>query len=540
MRAALLLLLFAASASAQTFTAVPDRFPVDPGFVLGPAVVDVDANGLVDLIGGDYLFLQRADGFTPIPIPVDILLGTVAGDTDEDGVLELALLPNPRPMLASYDPLRDAIGVPMALPIETNDGPPDILLRGTGDGFFSDVSSLVLPDIAAGTYGMAAADVDKDGDLDVAIGLCRPLPAPNLLYRREATGYVEVGGEAGMGDPLASWGVAWLDYDGDSWLDLYAANMVMVENGVRSRSPNTLFRNNRDGTFSEVAAAAGVAGPSDEESWNVVAADFDNDGHIDLFVANQPQPSRLYRNLGDGTFDDVTEAAGLVGLADGGGVPIGVAAGDVDGDGWVDLFLPGTAGRLFLNEGGTNGWLAVRLRGTASNTDGVGARVEVTAGGRTQVREITAGDGMMAHSHALEAHVGLGEAATADVTVFWPSGEVTTVSGLAARQRVTIVEGEGPNAAPGRFALDAVEGTAPGTPLTLSWAPAEDDGPVTYTATIRHANGTERSWTTTETSVQPVAQPASAAPGLSNQATPSSVWGLCGAVAPRPARPAVT
>ncbi len=523
MRALLCLLALSVSASAQTFTAAPGRLPADPGFLIGPAVVDVDGNGRVDLVGRDHLFLQRADGFHAVPMPQGYLLGVIAGDADEDGIQELVLLAGQQPTLVAYDPLRDALGTPMALPIQAevplvqgsiwldddrdghldlligNDGPPDVLLRGTGTGFFTDVSAAVLPGVAGGTYGMAAADMDKDGDLDVAIGLCQPLPAPNLLYRREATGYVEVGGATGTADPLASWAVVWLDYDGDSWLDLYSANMVMGSGNQGSPSRNTLFRNNRDGTFTEVAAAAGVAGPSDEDSWSAVAADFDNDGHIDLFVGNDPERPRLYRNRGDGTFEDVLVAAGLGDLDD-----LGVAAGDIDGDGWVDLFVPHSrfslpTGLLYLNDGGTNGWLAVRLRGTASNPDGVGARVEVTAGGRTQVREITAGDGMMAHSHALEAHFGLGTETSADVAIFWPSGEVTTVAGVAASQRVTVVEGEGLNAPPGLFSLDAVAEAPPGQPLALSWSAAADADVVTYTLAVRHENGAERAWTTTAT-----------------------------------------
>ena len=214
-------------------------------------------------------------------------------------------------------------------------------------------------------------------------------------------------------------------------------------------------------------------------------------------MANSPRWSRFYRNLGNGTFEDRTGPSGLGGLVD-----TGLAVADVDGDGWVDVFMPDAEGALYLNDGGTNGWLAVRLRGTASNPDGIGARVEVTAGGRTQVREITAGDGMMAHSHALEAHVGLGTEATADVTVRWPSGAVTTVTDVAASQQVTIVEGEGLNTAPGLFALEPVSDARLGQAVPLRWSSAADADPVTYTVTVRHEGGAEVVRTTTDTSVE--------------------------------------
>ncbi len=262
-----------------------------------------------------------------------------------------------------------------------------------------------------------------------------------------------------------------------------------------------MFRNNADGTFSDVTAEAGVGGAPGQASWTATAADFDNDGWVDLFVATTNPPSRLYRNNADGTFTEITQAAGLGGLASG-----VLASGDANDDGWPDLYMPGGRNRqdaLFFNDGGTNGWLTVDLTGVASNTDGIGARVEVAAGGLSMVREITAGDGFMSHSHGLRAHFGLGTATSANVTVRWPSGAVETIEDVAANQFVTIVEGLGINQPPAMFGLtDPADGAvvALGEAVTLAWeAAAEREGEaVSYTVFLAAPDGTDQTFETTD------------------------------------------
>ncbi|MEO0560455.1 MAG: ASPIC/UnbV domain-containing protein, partial [Bacteroidota bacterium] len=197
---------------------------------------------------------------------------------------------------------------------------------------------------------------------------------------------------------------------------------------------------------------------------------------------------------GDGTFEDATASAGLANTS-----TIAVAAGDVNGDGWVDII---TGSQVYLNDGGTNHWLRVQLRGTSSTPDGIGARVEVTAGGQTQIREITGGDGMMSQSHGLEAHVGLATETTADVTVRWPSGQVTELTGIAADQLVTIVEGEGVNTPPAAFDLTSPSdgvGVAVAAPVELAWEAAADVGPVSYTVQLHRPDGSEKTYSTFST-----------------------------------------
>ena len=525
MRPSFLLLAFLTSVTlqAQTFTDVSGSLPSLPSSSLGVAVVDVDGDGRTDLLYGVGLLRQTDTGFDLIPIDEDGAFGALVADyDDEDKRREVVVLGTQRARAARYHVAEQSFTPIVGSGIETplfqliqgsvlldddrdgqidvllgNDGPPDVLLRNNGDGTFANVSASVLPGAEGGTYGMAAADFDNDGDSDVAIGLCLPLPAFNLFYRRGATAFAEVAASVGAADPLASWGLAWLDYDGDGWLDLFVANMPETWDGTPFPGTNTLYRNNGNGTFTDVATAAGVAGGSDVSSWTAAAADFDNDGWIDLLVANLPEPSRLFHNNGNGTFTDVTPGSGL---ADFSSILLGV--GDVNGDGWVDIVSAGSQPELFLNDGGANGWLTVRLRGTTSNPEGIGAHVEVTAGGQTQLREITAGDGFMSQSHGLMAHVGLGTAQAADVTVRWPSGQVDVLTAVAANQEITVVEGLGANEPPAAFALlSPADGAAAASSATLTWEAATDPegDPTTYTVHLSGPNGDE-TFTTTATS----------------------------------------
>lgn len=507
-RLALLAALLPPFAVAQTFTDASDRLPPGArGGSYGAAIVDVDADGRTDLVGPRRALLRTAVGFREIaPFDVEFPLGNVFGDVDADGRLEAYVLDAFEPGIYAYAPARetfartptsfevgeegggDAFLVQGSLLLDAdgdgaldafigNDGGFDLLYRGTGTGAFADAHDLV-PDVFAFDYGAHAADYDRDGDTDIAIGVC-PGGFANLLYRNDgADGFAEVAAAAGVADERAAWGVVWVDVDNDGWLDLYTANMP---SGPQTGA-NALYRNNRDGTFTDVAAAAGVTGGADDNTWTVLAADVDNDGWTDLVAINDPEPSRLFLNDGDGTF---TEAAGAVAAATG----QAAAVGDVDDDGWPDLYVSrwveqgGDA--LLLNDGGANNWLRVRLRSTASAPDGVGARVEVEAGGRTVVREVSAGDGMMGQSHGLHAHVGLGAAALARVTVRWPSGTVDTVDGVAPNQTLTLVEGVGADAPPEPFALLSPADGAPvdpAAPVTLAWEPAGDD--VSYTVVL--------------------------------------------------------
>ncbi|GAB5535901.1 MAG: hypothetical protein Rubg2KO_21500 [Rubricoccaceae bacterium] len=511
------------AASAQTFTVAENSvFEERLAGLIGMAVVDVDRDGRADLLDANGMHRQTENGFDFIRMGAQQGGGMLAADINGDGFREVVKLNFVTPVPYRYSvALGDAVAISGTgiddfasstliqgslfldddLDGEVDlfigdDGPPDVLFRNTG-GQFTDAGP-IFPQVRTGTYGAAAADYNNSGRLGIYIGLCREDDGgtQNVLYHRNADSYSSNAIFLGLDDPNPSWGVAWLDYDNDGKLDVYVANMPSTS-PVERPGLNTLNRNIDLSSFEDVAATAGVAGPTTDNSWSVVAADFDNDGWTDLFVANRPEPSRLWRNKGDGTFEDVTASAGIANEP-----TIAVTAGDINGDGWVDLV---TGSKVFFNDGGSNHWLRVQLRGTSSTPDGIGARVEVTAGGQTQIREITGGDGMMSQSHGLEAHVGLGTETTADVTVRWPSGQVTELTGIAADQLLTIVEGEGVNAPPAAFDLSSPvdgDGVAVAAPVELAWETAADSDPITYTVLLHRPDGSELSYVTSSTTFE--------------------------------------
>jgi hypothetical protein len=249
------------------------------------------------------------------------------------------------------------------LPVGTTDHQPNRLYRNLGDGRFEDVTQLAGLGFAGFCHGIIASDFDNDGDQDVF--LCNY--GPNALYANNGDGtFSDVSHAAGIDRPSWSSGGAVLDFDNDGDLDIYVANYgrwrypedvqlcvdpsVAVSPGQPPAraycAPRTiatvghfLYRNDGGLTFTEIAAAAGV-GRTDGHGFGAVAADLNDDGRIDLYVANDTDPNFLFLNRGDGTFDDATETSGAAveghGQAQG---SMGVDAEDVDGDGRPELFV---------------------------------------------------------------------------------------------------------------------------------------------------------------------------------------------------------
>jgi hypothetical protein len=215
---------------------------------------------------------------------------------------------------------------------------PNALYHNLGGGLFEDVTTSSGTGDAASSFSCVWADYDKDGDQDLYVANRN---AANRLYRNNGNGtFTDVAVSAGVaGGTAYSQGAAWADYDKDGDIDLYVANRFSL---------NFLFSNDGDGTFTDMAGAAGMtaAGPSRGAAW----ADYDDDGDQDLFVSVNGAANILYRNQGNGTFVDVAPSLGL----DDAGAAAGVAWGDVDGDLDLDLFVAndGSESLLYLNEGG--------------------------------------------------------------------------------------------------------------------------------------------------------------------------------------------
>ncbi|MBM3238040.1 CRTAC1 family protein [Candidatus Poribacteria bacterium] len=231
--------------------------------------------------------------------------------------------------------------------------PTNTLYRNNGDGTFTDVTSSA--GVGDGSYGFSCAvgDYDNDGWEDLYVTNF----GPNVLYHNNADGtFTDVTAKAGVGDERWGAAAAFADYDNDGDIDLFVANYVdfkLENNPVCKRlnvrlhcspevfdgTPGVLYRNNGDGTFTDVTQKAGLFNPNDK-GMGVSWCDYDNDGDIDLFVANDRTPDRLYRNNGNGTFTDIAFLSGIAlsetGVAMSSMAPI---LGDIDNDGWFDLVV---------------------------------------------------------------------------------------------------------------------------------------------------------------------------------------------------------
>ncbi len=329
-----------------------------------------------------------------------------------------------------------------------------ILYRNNGDGTFADVTeSAGVARTDGRGLGVVAADLNEDGrvDLYVTNDTC-----PNFLFLNQGDGrFVDATDSSGAGyDPQgnvrAGMGVDAEDVDGDGRPDLLVTNYF--------DEPNALFSNRGGGQFIERTRTSGMMHDSlPWIGWGCALVDLDNDGLPDCFVTNghvddnlplfdilnaYAQPALLHHNVGRGRFELATRRAGPYFDAD--HVGRGAAFGDIDNDGDIDIVVNHKDGppALLRNDTETrNGWIRLRLIGTRSNRDGIGAVVEVMAGGRAIVRHRKSGSSY-ASSHDPRLLIGLGTSPGAEtVTVRWPSGQADHFTNLPAGSDLILREG---------------------------------------------------------------------------------------------------
>ncbi len=278
--------------------------------------------------------------------------------------------------------------------------------------------------------------------LVVAI-ISRPAPAepPLFLARTDCPGltYRNVSGDAAQLAILEQngQGLALLDFDQDGWIDLFVTNGGRLDEWRRNRHPGCrLYRNLGNWRFDDVTANAGVAG----QAWGTgaAAADYDDDGDVDLYVMNWG-PNVLYRNNGDGTFSDVTAMAGFGDP----GVGRGTAVGDYNNDGALDFYVVNADGTniLYRNEIGTrNNWVKLRFEGSESNRDGIGVRVQIYTDQWSQIAEVSGGSGYLG-GNGKELVCGLGQLTEVKrITVIWPGGAVQSFKDVAVNQTLIVRE----------------------------------------------------------------------------------------------------
>ncbi len=454
-----------------TFVDVAEKAGVaDPGWAQGVTVGDYDNDGFDDLyvtcFGPNKLYHTRGDGtFEDVTEKAGVgdprySMGAAWGDYDRDGYLDLFVsnyvdfkledLPEfGKGKLCQYR------GVPVQCGPRGLPGAGDTLYHNNGNGTFTDVSKKAGVDDPSGNYGLTATwtDFDDDGwpDLFVANDA-----TPNYAYRNNHDGtFTEEGLLLGValdenGKEHADMGVSFGDYDRDGRLDLIITNF--------SDEYNLIFHKNADGTYTDVARqtqTADVVMPF--VGWGVKFFDYDNDGWLDIFIDNghvYPQVEGAYpgghyaqrrlffKNKRDGTFDEIGAQLGKVFTEPAAGR--GAAFGDYDEDGDIDIIVNQLDGppALLRNEGGSKAghWISLKLIGTKSNRDAVGAKVWLKAGGMTQVDEVTSSDSYLSHSD-WRLHFGLGTARAVDeIMIRWPNGTAETLKNIKVDQVLKIVE----------------------------------------------------------------------------------------------------
>lgn len=236
------------------------------------------------------------------------------------------------------------------------------LYRNNGDGTFTDVTERAKVGDRGFGYGCSAADFDADGDLDLYV--CNY--GPNVFYRNNGDGtFTDISKASGLADSRWSLSAPWFDYDGDGDPDVYVANYLEYDSGKfrsfyaaagypgplsYSGQPDALYRNNGDGTFTDVTKAAGLFQPNGR-AMSATVTDLNNDGLLDLYIPNDGMENYFFRNLGDGRFTNEGLEMGLAFGEGGQGVSsMGPAVGDVDRDGWIDIYVPDMGyGCLLMN-----------------------------------------------------------------------------------------------------------------------------------------------------------------------------------------------
>ena len=335
-------------------------------------------------------------------------------------------------------------------------GMPSVLYRNDGKGVFTDVSAEAgIVKFVGNGLGVAVGDYDDDGWPDVFVANDA---VPNFLFHNDGKGrFSEVALAAGVavgrdGRPRAGMGTEFADYNGDGRLDLVVTNHEF--------ETHSLFRNDGKGSFSDASVEAGIASPTlPFVGFGVAFFDADNNGTLDMSIVNghvidntavfrpgssHAQRRLLFQSTNGRRFAEVSRQAGPGFAAQTVGRTL--IAGDIDNDGDVDLVITNNGGPLDVlrnNAARDRHALEIRVVGVRSNRNGIGARVTITAQGRTQMREVKSGSSYLGQND-LRVHFGLGDATRVErIDVRWPAGDVETIRDVAADQIVTVTEGKG-------------------------------------------------------------------------------------------------
>jgi hypothetical protein len=455
-----------------TFTDVTERAGLRrSGWGQGVCIGDYDNDGYEDLFvtywGEDVLYHNNGDGtFTDVTskagvagLPQRWSTGCAFVDYDRDGRLDLFVSHYVKfDLKTALDPGSNPYCVFMGLAV--NCGPRGLtgesctLYHNNGDGTFSDVTERSGVNHPGGYFGLGVlvADFDNDGWPDIYVAND---DTPAILFHNNHDGtFTDTAVLAGCaldenGRTQSGMGVATADYDGDGWLDIFKTNFS-------SQVPN-LYHNKGDAIFDNVTGATGVGHHENYVGWGCGFFDPDNDGWPDIFYCNghvypeldriesnsrYREPGVLYRNLGNGKFEDVSDLAGAAVTTPSTGR--GCAFGDFNNDGCVDIVTNNqgsTPALIRCDTTNQNRWITIKLVGVKSNRSAIGARLRCVAGDLKQIDEVRSGGSYLSQND-LRVHFGLGKARKVDLLeVRWPSGQVDRLRDIPPDQFITLREG---------------------------------------------------------------------------------------------------
>ena len=432
-----------------TFTDVTESSGLDPD-IYGMAVTaaDYDNDGFVDLLVTGYgkTILYHNDGnghFTDVTAKAGIkvdgwAISSTWLDYDKDGCVDLFV-----GRYVKFDPTYRAFYAPTNYPGPLDyEGETNRLYHNNCDGTFTDVTDKSGIGAYVGrTMGVTAADFDNDGWDDIYVSNDR---TENFLFHNKHDGtFEEIGSDTNTaygqnGESTSSMGPVFADLEGTGWLDLW----------VTDGRYNRLLHNTGKMSFEDLGVENGVSQANAQyASWGTGIYDFDNDGQLDILIFHGglvhliPQEHTLFRGLGNGKFADVSRDAGpALSVRT---TARGACFADYENNGKVDAFVVnlGSKGTLLHNASTNTGhWIAIKLKGTKSNRDGIGARIEVIAGGKRQTAERVAGSGYLSQNDE-RLHFGLGAAKTVDkLIVHWPSGREQALENLTVDRVLTVEE----------------------------------------------------------------------------------------------------
>jgi enediyne biosynthesis protein E4 len=420
-----------------------------PWYSMGVTVGDYNNDGYPDLFLSNYgqniLLKNKGNGtFTDVTKRAKVAgehtcsTGAVWLDYDNDSYLDL-YVGNYLKFDPNYKYFYAPDGFPPPMAYESE---PDVLYHNKGDGTFEDVTQAMgIVDQDGRAMGVGAADIDDDGFVDIYVANDHTL---NYMWHNQGgKGFKDIGTMSGTafsqaGEATVSMSVDFADYNGDGLLDLFASD----------DSYCSLYENMGNGVFSDKANPSGISMAAAQfVGWSSSFMDYDNDGDVDIFKTNGAlkhlygHEDQLFQNEGDGKFRDISLELGE--YFNQAYVGRGTCIGDYDNDGDLDIYITNLNNRgMFLrnNKGNQNNWLILNLIGTSSNRDGIGARVKISVGGKTQSAQKKSTTGYLSQNDP-RMHFGLaGNEAVDKIEIKWPSGKMQVLESIKANQILTVTE----------------------------------------------------------------------------------------------------